>query len=130
MGYRSTVALCLSANGQKQLEQLLQQYHDTYPQCTNISTFIDQSEIRKDETPGDIVYLWENTKWYHIGGSELHCPIVFMTKFINDLNVDDYLFVVLGQDDSDVECSGNHCENSLGMRLRREIVFEPYILPV
>lgn len=125
MGYRSTVGLCLSAKGKQSLEEVLQKHKTQYPDCTTITEFIEAAEVRTNETSDDIVYIWKDTKWYSIPTEFGHDPINFINNCLNELDIDDYLLIIIGEELDDIEHSGNYCENSFGMRLIREIVFEP-----
>lgn len=79
------------------------------------------------ETEDDIFYFCDHVKWYD---NDTEYPLVqkvseYLDKLKESENGDSqFMFIRLGEDDSDMECSSNYWDNSFGFGYVRKLVFD------
>ena len=115
MGYRSHVGICLAQDAFNRLEDKIQ----TLPQHLQEearSLFGDSEFTREDE--GSRVWYWEGFKWYSSDPD-----ITFLKGYLSDLEDEQYLYLLVGENLDDVEYHGRFWDNPFGMCLTRGIEF-------
>ena len=109
MGYRSEVSLELK----KETNDLFQAlYAQKFPEDIEFLS----SSIEK-ETDKATLYFWDHIKWY-----DTYPEVSFITKFISELDENDYRFVRLGEEYEDNETDGYSEEFNLN--IQRSIYWE------
>lgn len=128
MGYRSDVGLVLSKNIADKLRKTIKNislteltennHHITESMIiNNIKSILSSADtVYKDEKTGSEVYYWGWVKWY---------PESFRTiiieNILNDSDPDEYLYIVIGEEDDDIKIKGNYINNPFEMCLIRDI---------
>ena len=90
MGYRSDVALCLTAEAEQTLRSRLNKVQKTHSSgdVTALREFITSPQTFKEEN-GVTLRYWSWCKWY------LEAPVIsFMDNFMANLEYSSYLFCV------------------------------------
>ena len=120
MGYRSAVALVLSPKG---VEVLNSKLHDATSQKSSHSTLgrllKNADEQGEDSRTGDKFWYWEWIKWY-----PEYPEIEILEGIMSELADEEYQFIRLGEENTDIEQRGAYYNNPFGMDLRRSIVFD------
>ena len=117
MGYYSDVAVCLTKNGMDQLKIALSEAERNNPDnFAAIKMLIGGEPSKIDEGSGSAVFLWEGEKWY-----DEFDEIAFVTKVMDSLSDEDFLFIRLGEDYDDIETRGSYRCNPQLVRITREI---------
>jgi len=128
MGYRSNVGLVLSKNIADKLRKTINNIsltelaknnlHITETMIRNhIKSILSSADTTyKDEETGSELYYWEWVKWY---------PESFRTSIIEDVLHDadpnEYLYIVIGEEENDIKMQGRYFDNPFGMYLIRDI---------
>ncbi len=115
MGYRSHVGICLAQDAFKQLEDKIQALPQHLQEEVR-SLFGDSEFTREDE--GSRVWYWEGFKWYSSDPD-----ITFLKGYLSDLEDEQYLYLLVGENLDDVEYHGRFWDNPFGMCLTRGIEF-------
>jgi hypothetical protein len=116
MGYRSDVALVLSKKGN---EELSKYYHSLSEDArTELESLINFSDKHCLNKKGEHLFIWESYKWY-AGFPDVD----LLEKFLNTLNHDEYLFIRIGEDLSDVDELGSFYDNGYDVYINREISY-------
>ncbi len=118
MGYRSEIGLCLTKEASFAFEEALFALKGSKV-YDEIQEFLDDAEFRLHEESGAVLYAWDWVKWYDHEFED----VIFIMKFINDLEHDDYLFIRVGESNDDTEEQGGFWENPFNMCLHRKISF-------
>ena len=118
MGYYSEVALCLSDNGRARLDAAMHEARQHATNPSDIELFL-QNGLRQDAPDSEgVLYYWEGVKWY----ADFE-EVRLITDVMDELDVDDYLFLRIGEDVDDAEILGGWWENPFDARLFRTIDF-------
>ncbi|WP_297894414.1 hypothetical protein [uncultured Desulfovibrio sp.] len=118
MGYYSNVALCLTKNGMNQLKTALAEAEKNSPgNFAAIKMLIGGEPSKIDEGSGSVVFLWEGEKWY-----DEFDEIAFVTKVMDSLSDEDFLFIRLGEDYDDITIRGNFCDTPFNISVERKII--------
>lgn len=119
MGYRSNVALCLTAEAEQTLSNSLNDAQkilspdDLYA----LKEFIASPQTFKEEN-GITLRYWSWCKWY------LEDPVIsFMDNFMADLEYSSYLFCRIGDELDDIERDGGFYENPFELNVSVTIDF-------
>jgi len=102
MGYRSQISLELKKEANDLFQAL---YAQEFPEDIEFLS----SSIEK-ETDKATLYFWDSIKWH-----DSYPEISFITKFISELDKDDYRFVRLGEKEDDNETDGYSEEFNLNI---------------
>lgn len=132
MGYRSTVALVLSADGVEALGKYMERLweHDNRTESA-LAEYLGEADVYKRDDKGNVFFLWDDVKWYcYLPEYEGPYHIERFVNTIGDiqdtcgLSSDDFLFIRLGDDIDDVHVMGNMWDNPFNVGIRREIVYD------
>ena len=105
MGYRSTVALCLTEKGYDSIIEALG--YEEEKRQKEVEDLFNTADERYLHTPTNHrLFVWKGIKWY-----EYYSDINFVINEIRELDYEDYRFVRIGEDSDDVEVSGFFTEN-------------------
>ena len=130
MGYRSEVGLVLN----KKAVDRLRRAFNTYKRLTVLRAVIDKdaklselSDIFKEadvykvdnETKSEL-YVWSWIKWWD---EYITKDVEIVSRFLELMESDDFLFIRLGEDTEDIEILGTYYDNPFGFNYVRKIVF-------
>lgn len=119
MGYRSEVAFCLHKNGRNVLNDMLEKTNSTTQEL--VKKFLNLSDTHITDTQtGSEIWFWEFVKWY----PEEYAEIGFMERLMSTLEVKNFMFIRIGDDEDDTELRGYYTNNPFDMYLNRNIVFK------
>ncbi len=107
MGYRSEVGLAITKD-----------VYETAPE--EVKKFLE-SDLNKEETEEAVLFYANYIKWY-----EEDMEVRATEKWLESLkldNFDDYMFIRIGEDISDLEEHGGFCDNPWELRYSRQLVF-------
>ena len=119
MGYRSDVALCLTAEAEQTLRSRLNKVQKTHSSgdVTALREFITSPQTFKEEN-GVTLRYWSWCKWY------LEAPVIsFMDNFMANLEYSSYLFYRIGDELDDIERDGGFYENPFELNVSVTIDF-------
>ena len=113
MGYRSDVAVALSKKAAARLKAKLKATKDKDKRY--LFDHVDAHDT--SESTGQELWLRRNVKWY-----KGYTEVDFVTGFLNSLDEDDYLCIIVGEATCDVEITGNFWQNAFGLDVATSIV--------
>lgn len=125
MGYRSDVALALTANGLKELHTQLDSTaldNNIRKEANNLLDYADMHFIDPDSKAE--VWLWKGIKWY-LSDPQYYADIYFIEDFLRNLDDEDFRFIRIGEDYEDTEVFGEFTENPFDLELARGITIRP-----
>lgn len=126
MGYRSDVALVLSADGVRALGKYMDALDKDSPDTgARLRDYFGSADVFQRDKYGNVMYLWRDTKWY--SHDPEYAGPYYIEQFIyesQDLYADDCLFLRLGDEYRDVETIGELWNNPFGVRFHREIAYD------
>ena len=119
MGYRSDVALCLTAKAEQTLRNSLNTAQTTLsPDDLNALKDLIASPQTFKEKKGATLRYWRWCKWY------LEYPVFsFIDSVMTDLDSSDYLFLRIGEDLDDIERDGEFYDNPFELNVSVTIEF-------
>ena len=113
MGYRSDVAIALTQKAAAWLKAKLNKEKDKEKRY-----LFDHADSHDAlEVSGQELWRWSNVKWY-----KGYTEVDYVTDFLNSLDEDDYLCIIVGEATCDVEMSGNFWQNAFGLDVVTSIV--------
>lgn len=117
MGYRSEVALCLNENGKNALKVMLKKANKKTQKI--VRKFLAQSDKHLVDSESSCeLWFWDWIKWYPD-----YPEIKFMENLLMEMNMENFLFMRIGEDSDDSEIQGVYWDNPFGMYLSRSIEF-------
>lgn len=122
MGYRSDVALCLTAEAEQTLRSRLNKAQKTLSpdELYALREFITSPQTFKEEN-GITLRYWSGCKWY------LEDPVIsFMDSFTADLEYSSYLLCRIGDELDDIEREGGFYENPFELNVSVSIAFNSH----
>ena len=120
MGYRSDVALCLTENGKKTLDDKLAELEAGTEKTKHIHELLNSPRSkREDSESGAVAWLWDHLKWYAD-----YEDVAFFENLLKSLDYNAYFFIRVGESNDDTEIHGGFWENPFGMCLVRGIAFD------
>lgn len=128
MGYRSTLVLVVSREGELELQyelnnkkwfEIANENHEIKfnPEVQNNVKAELNTVIIKENENGDKLYVWEWIKWYPEDDIEDR----ILNNIIHHLSSKNYLFICIGEDVTDTELDGNYYDNQFGIGFERRI---------
>lgn len=122
MGYYSEVGLVLSRNGVEKLHNKLKPNNITEKTRKYVEILLQCTDEHTIDNKGDESWYWDGIKWYE--DDPEHFPEVnFLCEFMNEIDEHDYLFIRIGEEDTDIERRGLYFDNQFNMHLQRRIEF-------
>ena len=112
MGYYSKVGLVLTKEANIQLQKELEEISGDVYELFNEW----RDKFLTDEKTEAVLYYWEYMKWY---GDE--CD--WANDFLGKLEIDQYLFIRLGEDFEDIEENGAFDDNPFDLRATSKLEF-------
>jgi hypothetical protein len=82
-----------------------------------IKMLIGGEPSKIDEGSGSVVFLWEGEKWY-----DEFDEIAFVSKLMENLPHEDFLFICIGEDYDDIAIRGNFCGTPFNISVERKII--------
>ena len=114
MGYYSDVLLVLSTQGIAKLST----YTKSISKNNTNTYLINHTEKHLISSSGEELFYWKSVKWY-----EDFSEVQWIEKFINSLELNEYLFIRVGEFIDDVEELGTFYSNPFDVRFSRQIIF-------
>ncbi len=123
MGYYSDVALALTRDGVRKLnEKLSDASIDAETRKDAANLLASASKHLVDGDSGSEVWYWRDIKWYT--SDPQYCPdVCFIDKFLCELDFEDFRFMRVGEDDDDTEAHGGFVNDPFDLTLSRSISF-------
>jgi len=118
MGYRSDVAIALTKEANSKL----------YSEMSNIKNkelkeivenLLKQGYKATSKNNGEVLYLFESTKWYY----ELYDETEYIHNTIRKLPLKQYLYIIMGEDLCDTHIYGDFYDNSFNLELNRSYTY-------
>jgi len=112
MGYHSNIAVVIKRQA---YSKMMDSFNQT--QLDLIKKVVDEAVVHKK---GDgILLVWDDIKW-----SDFFPEVKLMINAIDNLEYDDYSYLEIGEDYSDVTTKGGWFENPFNLGLIRDIYYE------
>ena len=113
MGYRSDAAVVLSKEGAAYLKS---QISMNGMKCGAEKLLAEADDHIVDPTTASELWYWEYIKWYND-----YADVNFLERTVHSLPSEDFMFIRVGEDNSDNEEIGNYFENPFNLNLCRHI---------
>lgn len=118
MGYRSSVALALTAKGAQAMKAAIATLDtETSLLVTDFINYADKHAFEPESKAE--AFLWDSVKWY-----EDYPEVNFFERLMRDLDDEDYCFIRIGEYLDDTEVEGDFFENPFDIDLVRDISFD------
>ncbi len=111
MGYRSDVGLVLSATG---FSHLLGKGNKLINECLESA-----DKVEKNADSGEHLYIWTYVEWSMNNGGIAQLMIA-----LDSVDNNDYAYVKLGEDSTDIEAQGNLWDNDFGFGYIRKLQYD------
>lgn len=117
MGYYSDASLCLSKDG---IEMLKSRLETAEPELKNeVESLLKYADCHYQDASSEAEFwCWNDIKWY----ADFK-DVGFVQSFLQELDVNDYLFLRIGEETDDTEQSGSFHDNPFNAYLVRSIHF-------
>lgn len=116
MDYRSDVGICLSKSAYDLFQKSLTNIKDNT--LKKLVNYLLSLVIKISRNNSGILFYWKSIKW-----SDLNPECVWVDDFLNTLNDDEFLKIIIGEDYNDIEIRGNYWNNPFNMSIERRITF-------
>lgn len=117
MGYRSEVALCLNKNGISTLNDMLEKANKETQKIVHDLLAQSDKHLADSKTSCE-VWFWDWIKWYPD-----YPAIKFLENLFNEIDMENFLFIRIGEYSDDSEIQGAYWDNPFGIYLSRSIEF-------
>ena len=115
MGYSSRIGICMSQDAAIQLEAKIKLL--CQPLQEDLTSLFEGADVRKQDDSARAWY-WDGFRWY-----SRDCDVAFLEDYLAELDWDQYLYIRVGEDLSDIDYHGGFWDNPFGMCLTRGIEF-------
>lgn len=127
MGYTRNVVLCMTADAEKKFSKLLDNSkvftkQEIHAEMLNL---IEEAEKYRDTDTKELLYHWGQVKWYN--GDQFtpgRAHILALEVMIRSLPLDQFKFIVLGEDLSDTTTAGTYASETFSPEIIRKIGFD------
>ena len=116
MGYSSRIGICMSQDAAIQLETKIKLL--CQPLQEDLTSLFEGADVIKQDDDARAWY-WDGFRWYSSDRD-----IAFLEAYICELDWDQYLYIRVGEDLSDIDYHGGLWDNPFGMCLTRGIEFD------
>ena len=118
MGYYSNVGLVLKKDANAILKAKL-----LLLDCSGRNKYVPNFLLHNPDITtaknGDVLYYWRDVKWY-----EDFPEIQFIEDNLTDFDSNDYQFIRIGEEETDIERQGDYWDNPFGLRVVRDIEWD------
>ena len=117
MGYRSDVVLVLSQKGSDLLKERVKELSEELKEEVK-DLFTCSEEHFVTTLENDELWYWTWFKWYSD-----YAAISFIETFLHELDDNEFVFMRIGEDYTDVEAYGGYYDNPFEVEIKRKISF-------
>lgn len=118
MGYYSEVAFALTEEGAKKFFAKVKK-----AECRKQIHKLLMDADYKNSIEGAYFWYWKEIKWYDFA-RDYFPEIVFIREFMDKSDPDDFRFMIVGEEQDDVDIRGYFCDDPFGLMIHTYIWFD------